>query len=116
MLQPSGWSTEEDNILRQHWRPGEWNDVLLSLLPGRKRLTIQRRAAKLCLTRPMQSSALPWQRHEDEILRKYYAQEGAAVADRLPGRSEKACKLQARRLGLSYESASALRDACGKYA
>jgi hypothetical protein len=44
-----------------------------------------------------------WTTLEAAVLRRYYPSEGAAVADRLPGRSPMACHMWAVRHGIAFE-------------
>lgn len=96
------WSHEDIEALRRLWQPGQWNPELLAALPGRSKLGIQRRAHQIGLTRPMESASTAWSAAEDAILREYYPQEGASVVHRLTGRSRKAVKIRAARIGVQY--------------
>lgn len=69
----------------------------MALLPGRTRQTIQWMANKLGVV-----SGRSWSREEEYILATYYPQQGAAVADRLPGRTAEAVKLKASDMGIRY--------------
>lgn len=96
------WTHAEHEALRRLWQPGAWTDALLAALPGRSKWVIQRRAHELGLSRPMKSSSLAWSAVEDALLLARYPHDGASVAAALPGRSRKAVRLRAARLGVRF--------------
>ena len=97
------WTAEEDATLDAHHPgPGAWTDDLLTMLPGHNKLSIQRRATELGLTRPKQSSDEVWSDSENAVIYDQYPHRGTACLDHLPGRTRKAIKLQAARLEVRY--------------
>ena len=101
MMVARPWTAEEDAILRGHY-PAGGADACLSRLPGRGRNPIQHRATVLGLTRGRESSGEPWKRQEDDVIRRYYPSDGSDIEDLLPGRTRKAIRERARRLGVAY--------------
>lgn len=97
------WTAIEDCRLATVWPgPGCWSDALLEHLPGKSRLAIQRRASQLGLTRAMVYPPVAWSRHEDNLVRRYYPEEGTDMIDRLHNRTRRALKAKAARLGVRY--------------
>ncbi len=96
------WTREDDVTLRRLWRPGVWDDALLAALPGRSKLVVQRRAHDLGLSRPMASSALPWTRTEDAILRAHYPRAGTSIWHERVGRTRLAVKARAAQIGVRF--------------
>lgn len=95
------WTPDDDDRLRNIWEPGQpWSDDLLAQFPGRSKAAIQRRASHLGLTRKTEGA--PWTEEENAILRAHYPALGQGTITHLPGRTGKAVKLQADRLGIIY--------------
>lgn len=98
-----GWLAEEDRRLRTVWPgPGRWDEQLLAQFPGKSRLAIQQRACKLGLTRPMVYPPVAWSVAEDNLVRRYYPNEGTGMLDQLPNRTRLALKARAAVLGVRY--------------
>ena len=72
LLENGGWTEEEDNLLRQHYKEEGGIKKLMNLLPHRSRVSIVSHAASLGLTEPRKVLASNELR---EDIRKYYGKE-----------------------------------------
>lgn len=95
------WLPAEDKIIKKHYPTGG-ADACLPAMAGRRRNSIQKRAGELGLTRKKSSSSRRWSTIEDDLIRANYADVGgSALTEKLPGRSAKAIRLRAARLGVA---------------
>jgi hypothetical protein len=95
------WSDDEDRRIRERYRD-LGADACLSVLTDRTRGAIQHRAHELGETTPKLSSDLPWDADEDQVIRQHYPDAGSDLEDMLPGRTRRAIKERAHRLGITY--------------
>lgn len=102
------WTPEEDEILRRHYSdegqtvqkriPNHtagaciWRARMLGLKSNRKRVKKDSE---------VEPSSGPWTKEELEILKKYYPVEKSKVAQRLIGRSGRACISKANKMGIA---------------
>jgi len=68
-------------------------------LPGRTKVQLERRAAGL----GVRYDDGRFSEEEDDILRRYYPQEGISVASRLLGRTKEQCQRRVKRLKISLD-------------
>lgn len=81
------WTEEEKEIIRTRFAAGDNIAQIMPLLPRRTRGAIYLMKDKLDT-----HSTRRWSEQERQILAQYYPQEGMAVADRLPGRTQVAIR------------------------
>ena len=92
---PVRWTSEEDDIIREHYAEGAGFEFIQTLLPGRSASSIFSRADKLGVT-----SGRYWRDEELQILKEHYPVIGVNVVEQLPGRSPESVRIIAARLGL----------------
>lgn len=74
---------------------------MTDLLPGRSYPAIQKRASRIGITRNAVSSTKQWSHHEDDKLQRVFgAKSIGEVLKLLPGRTEAALRIRAKRLGV----------------
>lgn len=93
------WTERELSVLRMHYGRGNWIVNVQNLLAGRTRGAIGTQASKMGITETQS-----WQPEEIRILRIFYPELGAKIAEKLPHRTVPAIKAQAAKLGLRYRN------------
>ncbi|MBK0126077.1 hypothetical protein IAE30_20255 [Pantoea sp. S61] len=88
------WSEEEMDVLRNEYARGEGIRLVMSLLPGRTRITIFQKARMMGIT-----SARSWSDEECRVLAEHYPQLGTKVAGMI-GRTAEAVKIKACEMGI----------------
>ena len=93
----SGWSNEEDNILREYY-PIEGMRVV-NRLPNRTASACIHRVSKLGV---LCQNCMRWTDEENNIIRYFFPLEGGEVCNRLPGRNRQKCLAHAHQLGIKF--------------
>lgn len=94
--------TDEDDACIQELYPQGGADPCRARLSHHSRNSIQHRASTLRLTTPKASSDERWDTDEDRVIQEHYPDAGSDLEDMLPGRTRRAIKERARRLGIAY--------------
>lgn len=93
-----GWTEAEKDVIRTWYALGAGIEFVATLLPGRARHSIAAMAQNMGI-----SSARSWNSKECQILKQFYPEQGAAVADMLPGRTPEAVKIKACEMGIKFQ-------------
>ena len=93
------WTEEEIKILKDNFGKIP-NNELAELIPNRTEKAIVVRARQLQLTGP-RGHYQKWTDEEIAILKEYYPKEGLKVAERLPNRTWRAVRQEAKELGVN---------------